>query len=137
MLQNDSFKIPHYRVKLTNSFWRIVFYYQTELEKWLNANNYDSDKMIFESIDSDDEEQIVIMYQNCISYTVSISKVSKENYIEISQTATSEDTEIIKKFDKMMEQTNEKLLNRHYEDEHELEEEFQLDCAIEYAMDNM
>lgn len=137
MFQNDSFKIPHYRVKLTNSFWRIVFYYQTELEKWLKANNYDSDKIIIETVDEDDEERIDIMYQNDISFTVSIRKVTKENYIEISQTATSEDNENVKNFDKMIEQTKAKLLNMHDKDENDIEEEFQLECAIEYAMDNI
>jgi len=139
MQSSNSFTIPHYRMKATNSYWTIVFMYKATIEKWFVSNGYELDEIEVEEEDTycHDGESINIRYNNNnydINIHITLFTSNMNNSISFTENTLILDTILRKNFCQMLQETKDQILNDHQEEEDEIEKEFQEECGIDYAM---
>lgn len=135
-----SFTIPHYRITISSSYWDIVYRYQGEIEKVLGNSGYNrkENQVEVEDVDCDDGKCVNIIYnKNDINIKVTILACNAENYISVTDHTVISDESLNLAFQQMLQDTAKELIEYHKIEEDKLEEEFQDECAIEYARDHM
>ena len=136
-ITNNSFTITHYRTSVTRSFWEIVSFYNYELTQWLIKHG-DIDPNI--SVEENEEESIITYNNdNILDTNIVITILSNKNDETTCISENSIIADELKRddFQQFLKKATERLITDFQEEENELEEEFQAECAIEYAREHI
>jgi len=141
----SSFTLSYYRMNASRSFWDLVYLFEGRTEKWLNSHGYDTSLISQEEVETPDGEHVNIIYKtennktenNKIDIFITIISNQADNCIYFSESSTVDNEEDNRSLHFMFRETSDKVISDHKQQEHNLEEEFQEECRIEYARDHI